>query len=182
MAVYLIQTGGSPPNLLRQARGRGSRHATLNYTNPPGIDRVPSTSAANIEARPAPVFNPNGVNSDYDLIARTGSGTGTDAPLSASITEGLIDPTDPLPPPGSEDPLNDHLRMLIGTFTFVALELRHYEYATATDPFVGVQILSGPNPPINGSRNDGTNGPLPGNGFQGEIQIDQYLAKTCRRQ
>jgi len=149
----------------------------LNYASPAGIIKVPTTAAANITARPPPTFNPNGVSSDYDFIQRTGTGTGADTTLSASITEGLIDPTDPLPFPGSEDPLGNKLRMLIGTFNLQGLAVGS-EQLTAVHPASGTQNLSGPNPVITGLRNDGTNGPLPGNGAQGEILIDQFLSAT----
>lgn len=178
VAVYLIQTGGTPSDLLRQlgAEGLGVR---LNYASPAGTVRVPSITNANITARPPPTFNPNGISSDYDFIQRTGTGTGSDTTLSASITEGIFDPTAPLPFPGTEDPLANKTRMLIGTFNLQVLSpaIGQGVPVTAMDPFAGVQILSGPNPPIIAARNDGTNGPVPGNGAQGEIQIDQYLTQ-----
>jgi hypothetical protein len=181
VALYLLQTGGTPVNLFQQlgAEGLGVR---LNYSSPAGVIKVPTTGNANITARPPPAFNPNLVSSDYDLIFRYGAGTGTDTTTTAAIVEGLLDKTNPLPFPGAEDPTGaagNARRMLIGTFTLQAL-LGGTETVQAVSPFAGINSLTGPNPQIIGPRNDGTNGPRAGDGnTNGEILLDPLLTQNA---
>jgi autotransporter-associated beta strand protein len=164
VAVYLIQTGGTP-NILSTfgAEGLGVR---LVYNNPIGIVKVPN-SGANITPNP-----------DFDFVQKGGStanppsGFGAnntvDTSTNAQISEGLL--SNPVAFPGAEDPLGNPLRMLIGTFTLQALAATppgFPEVMTAVDPFIaGTQLLSGPNPP--------TSAP---NGNHGEILIDPLLAE-----
>jgi PEP-CTERM motif len=187
VALYLIQTGGTPTNLLQQL-GLEQIGVRLNYASPAGIVKVPTAGAANITARPPPVFNPNGVSSDFDYIQRTGTGTGTDTTLSAAIVEKLYDPIfyayfPPLPFPGGDfvgdyaDPLDNKLRMLIGTFTLQGLA-QGVESLTAVDPAASWQSRTGPNPLMIGERDDGTTGPILGNGAQGEVLLAQFLAEN----
>jgi hypothetical protein len=177
VAVYLVQQGGTPTNLLQQlgVEGIGVR---LNYANPAGIVRVPNATNNFITARPPPVNNPNTVFSDY-FVQRYGAGTGTNTATSAAISNGLINVDDPLPFPGAEDPMGNGNRMLVGTFTLESLVYTEMEQVTAVSgPSIGVNSLTGPNPPIIGLRNDGTIGRMPGNAVQGEVYLDQFLAQN----
>jgi hypothetical protein len=180
VSVYLLQTGGNVPNLIQTlgAEGLGVR---LNYASPVGIVRVPSTTNANVTPRPAPTNNPNAVTSDYSLVQRYGSGITSDTTQSAAISEGLVNPDDPVPFPGNgnEDPLNNFQRMLIGTFTLAGLAPGTEPVTAVSGPSSGTNVISGRNPTVNGLRNDGTTGPLPGNGSQGEVRIDQFLAQNA---
>jgi hypothetical protein len=184
VAVYLIQNpdaSSTPQNLIQQlgAEGLGVR---LNYASPAGKVMVPDTFNSSITPPPPPSFNPNNNTSTYTLVKRYGSSNGADTTLSAALEDGLSTNNDPLPFPGTEDPLGNKLRMLIGTFTIkgvAATAPGSPEVLTAVDPFAGTDNLSGPNPTITGLRSDGTTGPLPGNGAQGEISIDQFLSTTA---
>jgi hypothetical protein len=180
VAVYLLQTGGNVSNLIQTlgAEGLGVR---LNYANPAGIVRVPDSTNVNITQRPPPTNNINGVSSDYSLVQRYGSGITSNTITSAAISDGLISLADPLPFPGdgNEDPLNNMQRMLIGTFTLAGLAPGTEPVTAVSGPSSGTNSLSGQNPTVIGTRNDGTTGPLPGNGSQGEVRIDQFLAQNA---
>jgi hypothetical protein len=178
VAVYLLQTGGTPSAVfpLLGLDGLGVR---LNYASPAGVIMVPNTFAANIAARPAPTFNPNAVNSDYSIIARYGSANTTNTATSAAISEGLVNANDPVPVPGdgNEDPLDNSQRMLIGTFVFQALEPGVETVTAVSGPSAGTNSLTGPNPPMTGLRSDGTTGLLPGNSST-SILLDPLLSTT----
>jgi hypothetical protein len=171
VAVYMIQTGGSP-NLFSTfgAEGLGVR---LVYNNPVGIVKVPNTGATT--AQQQTTINANiTANPGFDLIFKDASTTSppsgvsanktTDTTTNAELTEGLI--SNPVVFPGAEDPLANSLRMLIGTFTLSGLAPGTTP-VTAIDPFLaGNQSISGPNPPT-----------APADGFHGETLIDPLLAE-----
>jgi hypothetical protein len=180
VAVYLVQTGGSP-NVFQQlgVEGMGVR---LNYPNSLGQPaiRVPNVLNSNITPPPPPVFNPNSLSSSYGFVGRYGSGTHFDTSTSAAISLGLENRDDPLPFPGTEDPQQNSLRMLVGIFTIQATNNNYgfCQVQAVSGPSIGINNISGPNPPIISLlRNDGTIGPVPGNASQGEILIDHYLAQ-----
>jgi PEP-CTERM motif len=177
--VYLLQTGhtASPAFSSYGMNGLGVR---LNYASPAGVVMVPDTFASHITARPAPTFNPNLNSSDYSIISRFGTGSGTNTSLSAAIGEGLINSNDPVPVPGdgNEDPTHNVLRMLIGTFTLQALASGTETVTAVSGPVGGgTNSITGPVPPVIGPRNDGTTGFLPAsNGTN--IAIDPLLSTT----
>jgi hypothetical protein len=167
VAVYLQQTGGSPPNLLGQlgAEGLGVR---LVYNSPAGVVQVPGGSAATINANvvqnPHFDFNQKDASTSNPPSANNATHT-TDTSTNVQLSDGLLANWPYYPFPGSEDPLGDSSRMLIGTFNLQAMSGGTGQ-VMAVDPFViGVSDLSGPNPPG-----------LP-TGFDGEIKLDQYLSQ-----
>jgi PEP-CTERM motif len=174
VAVYLLQTGGTPSPVFPML-GLDGLGVRLNY--PGTVAMVPNTTNLNISQRPPPTFNPNAVSSDYSLVARYGTGTGTNTGTSAAISEGLINANDPVPVPGdgNEDPLANNQRMLIGTFTFQATEMGSEIVSAVSGPSAGTNDLTGPNPPMTGMRSDGTTGLLPGNGST-SILLDPLLS------
>ncbi len=179
VAVYLLQTGGTtgttPVNLLQQFGGEGLG-VRLNYTG--GAAQVASTSATNIIARPPMPSEVGLFLSDYTIVQRSGASGGNDTTSSAAISDALQSNLDPLPFPGDsgEDPLNNPLRMLIGTFKFTASAGGTETVTAVSGPSGGVNILSGPNPQImSANRNDGTSGPVPDSGTHGELSLDQFL-------
>jgi hypothetical protein len=171
VAVYLIQTGGTP-NLFSTfgSEGLGVR---LVYNNPTGKVQVPNTGSTTAQQQ-ATINASITPNPGFDLVFRNGSTTSppsgaganqtVDTSTNAQITEGLL--TNPVVFPGAEDPLANSLRMLIGTFTLSGLT-PGTEPVTALDPFLaGTQSISGPNPPT----------AIP-DGAHGEILIDPLLAE-----
>jgi MYXO-CTERM domain-containing protein len=179
VAVYLLQNSGTAQFPVLGLDGLGVR---LNYPAlaSGGVARVANNQNLNVTARPAPAFNPNAVNSDYTLIQRYGSATGSDTTSSAAISEGLVNADDPVPIPGNanEDPLHNNLRMLIGTFTFTGLANGVETVTAVSGPSAGTNSLTGPSPPQTGLRNDGTTGLLPGNGAT-SISLDPLLSSPA---
>jgi hypothetical protein len=164
--VYLLQTGGVPPNLLQQL-GAEALGVRLIYNGT--VARVPGGTAT--------IVNQNIIqNPNFDLIGGKGGSTSTppdgsqannttDTSTNAALTEGIL--SNPSPSfPGPEDPLNNPLRILIGTFKFTSLASGQ-QITSAIDPYsVGNSNLSGPNPST-----------APPDGFHGEILLDQYLSQ-----
>ena len=165
VSVYLLQTGGTPPNLLQQLGVEGL-----------GVRLIYNGTAAGVAGGTAQIVNSNITqNPNMDLFFKGGS-TATppdgsaanntnDTSTNAGLTEGVVSFPSPVMP-GSEDPLNNPLRILIGTFKFTGLNVGT-QNTTAVDPYsVGNSNLSGPNPTT-----------APPDGFHGEIQLDQYLSQ-----
>ena len=170
VALYLAQTGGTPPDVFQQL-GAEALGVRLIYSVSAGntqVVRVPGGTQATVNANITP-------NSNFDFNQRDGS-TATppsgntanhtaDTSVSAQLSEGLL--SNPVVFPGPEDPLAISTRMLIGTFTLQAIAAGT-QTLIAADPFdLGNQNLTGPNPPT-----------APPDGFHGEIKLDQFLSQN----
>jgi PEP-CTERM motif len=173
VAVYLIQTGHTSSNLIN-GFGMENLGVRLNYGGTAqGVVQV--TNLANSGANQGIV-----ANVDFDVISKYGvSASDPTITATAAVSAGLESLQDPLPFPDSQDPLGNPLRILIATFTLQAKGTGALTTVpvTAVLPFAGAtNNLSGPMPQIIGMNNQGGTGPLPGNGFQGELAIEPLLA------
>jgi hypothetical protein len=158
--LYLIQTGGTPPNVLQQL-GAETLGVRLNYSG--GIAQV--TNASGITG-PLDSFG----SPEFDLVQRGGTSAATtaaqlaDTTLTATtafISETIIG--NPVVFADATDPL----RLLIGTFRFSGFNPGGTMVVQAVDPFTNTNNLTGPNPPT-----------LPPSGSNGEINLDPLLAQN----
>jgi hypothetical protein len=155
VAVYLLQIGGSPTNLLQQL-GAEALAVRLVYNNPVGIVRVPSVAYA----KPNPDFD--FVKIDASTNPRSSGLHTLDTSTNVSIAEGIL--ANPVQFPGAEDPLGNPRRMLIGTFTLSALSSGSESLVAMDATNYGTLNMTGPNPTT-----------APDDAFHGEVYLDQYL-------
>jgi len=157
--LYLIQTGGTPPNVLQQL-GAETLGVRLNYSG--GIAQVTTPAAI---TGPLDSFG----SPEFDFVQRGGTSAATttaqlnDPTLTtttAFISETIIG--NPVVVADASDPL----RLLMGTFRFSGIT-GGTMVVQAVDPFTNTNNLTGPNPPT-----------LPPSGTNGEINIDPLLAQN----
>jgi hypothetical protein len=169
VAVYLLQTGGTPSNLLQQL-GIDALGVRLIYSSPTGVVQVPpGIAGTNNTINPNIIGNPNfgfyqkggsTASPPSGPAANTTNDTSTNAQISEHVS-GL-----PVAFPGTEDPLANPRRMYIATFVLQGLA-DGTESVIAADPFdLGTQMLTGPNPTTD--INDG---------FHGNVSLDPYLSQ-----